>query len=232
LQSLVQHARKELPTLIGLLILTAGLWAFVELADEVLEQETLSVDRAVLLAMRNPTNLSDPLGPRWIEESARDFTALGGVGVLSAITLASAGFLLLDHKRRAAVFVVSAVGSGLLLSTLLKHGFDRPRPDLVPHGSHVYSASFPSGHAMMSAITYLTLGVLLARTVADRRLRLYLVSLAVLLTAAVGVSRVYLGVHWPTDVLAGWTLGGCWAIFCWIIELWLQRIGQIERASD
>lgn len=230
LGALLLLGRKELPLLIGLLAIAAGLWAFVELADEVLEHETLAIDRALLLSMRNAEDLSDPIGPRWFEETARDFTALGGVGVLATITLASAGFLVLDGKHRAALFVLLAVTSGQAISMFLKYWFDRPRPDLVPHGSHVYTSSFPSGHSLMATVTYLTLGVLLARTVTDRRLKVYLVSLAILLSAAIGASRVYLGVHWPTDVLAGWTLGACWAIFCWIIELYLQRAGQVEQA--
>jgi len=219
-----------LPTLIALLVVAGGLWGFVKLADEVQENETLSLDRSVLLAMRNPADLSDPIGPRWFEETARDVTALGGVGILSAMTLASAGLLVLQKKHRAAMFILVAVGGGLLLSTLLKYGFDRPRPDLVPHGSHVYTASFPSGHSMMSAVTYLTLGTLLARTISDRKVKIYLIVIAIVVTASVGVSRVYLGVHWPSDVLAGWTLGACWAIACWTVELWSQRAGRVETA--
>lgn len=226
---LLHFARKELPTLIAVLLLLTGLWIFAEIADEVQEQSTLSIDRAILLAMRNPSDASDPLGPRWFEEAARDFTALGGVGVLTFISLASVGFLWLDGKRSAAVFVMTAVGGGLVLSMLLKYGYSRPRPDLVPHGSHVYTSSFPSGHSMMSAATYLTLGVLLARSVSGRQLRLFLILVALLITAAVGASRVYLGVHWPTDVLAGWVLGACWAILCWVVVLWLQRRGKVER---
>jgi undecaprenyl-diphosphatase len=134
----------------------------------------------------------------------------------------------LDRKAHAALFVVAAVGGGMLLSTLLKMGFDRPRPDLVPHGALVYTASFPSGHATLSAVVYLTLGALLARVQPRFVLKFYLLGLAIVLTVTVGVSRVYLGVHWPTDVLAGWALGAAWALFCWAAALWLQRRGQVE----
>ncbi|MBR9904520.1 MAG: phosphatase PAP2 family protein, partial [Gammaproteobacteria bacterium] len=113
-------------------------------------------------------------------------------------------------------------------STVMKLGFDRPRPDLVPHEAMVYTASFPSGHSMMSAVTYLTLAALLIRVQPALRLKAYLLILAILLTLLVGISRVYLGVHWPTDVLAGWTAGASWAALCWIVMRWMQRHGQLE----
>ena len=203
-------------------------WGFVELAGEVLEGETHAFDERILLALRSATDRSDPLGPGWLEELMRDVTGLGSTGVLTFITLAAAGFLALNRKTHAALFVVAAVGGGMLLSTLLKMGFDRPRPDLVPHGALVYTASFPSGHATLSAVVYLTLGALLARVQPRFVLKLYLLGLAILLTVTVGVSRVYLGVHWPTDVLAGWAIGAAWALFCWAAALWLQRRGQVE----
>ncbi|MFZ0613849.1 MAG: phosphatase PAP2 family protein [Desulfobacterales bacterium] len=221
--------KKEPVVLVAVLIIAGSLWGFAKLSDEVIEGDTHAVDRRLIIAMRNPQDLTDPLGPRWLEEMGRDFTAMGGLGVLTFLTLASAGFLVLQNKTRSAAFLLTAVGSGLILSFLLKSGFDRPRPDLVPHGSFVYTASFPSGHAMMSAVTYLTLGMLLARHQPRRRLKAYLILLAVTLTLAVGVSRVYLGVHWPTDVLAGWTLGASWALLCWLIALWLQRRGQMDE---
>jgi undecaprenyl-diphosphatase len=158
----------------------------------------------------------------------RDVTALGSMGILTFVTLAVAGFMALDRKGHAALFVLVAVGSGMLLGTLLKMGFDRPRPDLVPHGASVYTASFPSSHAMLAAVVYLTLGALLARVQPHRVLKLYLLGLAILLTVAIGASRVYLGVHWPTDVLAGWAIGAGWALLCWAAALWLQRRGRVE----
>ncbi|MFH0981067.1 MAG: phosphatase PAP2 family protein [Planctomycetota bacterium] len=221
--------RHELATLILLVCVVTGVWAFAELADEVMEGATRPLDQAVLLAMRNPADHSDPRGPRWMEEMGRDFTALGGMGVLTFLTLAVAGFLLLQRKRRATVLVLVAVGGGMVLSVLLKHSFERPRPDLVPHASYVFTTSFPSGHSMMSAITYLTLGALLARVQPRPAVKAYVLLLAVLLTVGVGISRVYVGVHWPTDVLAGWTAGATWALLCWLAARWLQLRGQVEE---
>jgi undecaprenyl-diphosphatase len=125
-----------------------------------------------------------------------------------------------------------AIGGGIVVSLLLKQAFARPRPDLVPHGSHVYTSSFPSGHSMMAAVTYLTIGALLARAHEGAAIKAYVIILATLLTTAVGISRVYLGVHWPTDVLAGWTTGGCWAVLCWTLANRLQRRGEIEPESN
>jgi undecaprenyl-diphosphatase len=226
------RSRFELPTLVLIALMAGGLWAFVELSDAVLEGSTERFDRTVLLMMRTPGDTADPLGPGWLEEFGRDLTALGGVGVLTLITLIVCGFLKLQGKSRAALLLLAAVGSGVLFSTLLKLGFDRPRPDLVPHGSIVYTASFPSGHSMMAAVAYLTLGGLLARVQPHRRLKSFLLFTAVLVTVLVGVSRIYLGVHWPTDVLAGWTAGAVWASCCWVIASWLQRKGEVESDAE
>jgi undecaprenyl-diphosphatase len=224
--------RRELAPLLLLIAIAGGVWLFAELAEEVGEGETQAVDRAVLLALREPGDLSDPLGPGWLEESGRDFTALGSIAVLALLTLAVSGFLVLDGKRHAALLVLAAVAGGLLGSHLLKEAFERPRPDLVPHRAVVYTASFPSGHAMMAASTYLTLGALLARVQKRRRLKAFLLVLSALLTLLVGASRVYLGVHWPTDVLAGWTAGGVWAFLCWMVALRLQKRGAIEKPGE
>lgn len=221
-------AKRELGLLAALAIAAGALWLFVELAGEVREGASLAFDRELLLAMRTPGDLADPVGPGWVEEMARDFTALGSLGVLALVALAVVGYLLISRLRAAAVLVAVAVGGGTLVSTLLKHGFDRTRPDLVPHAMDVYTASFPSGHSMLSAVTYLTLAALLMRLQPHRRAKVYVLVTAVLLTLLVGASRVYLGVHWPSDVLAGWAVGATWAIACWVGMWWLQRRGQVD----
>lgn len=220
--------RREAWLLVGLLLVAGALYAFLQIADEVIEGETALFDRAIMLALRDPADLTQPLGPRWLREAARDVTALGSTTVLTFVTLGVAGFLALSRRRATAMLVLAAVGGGTLLSNALKYLFDRPRPDIVPHAMEVYTQSFPSGHSMLSAVTWLTLGALLARTEPRRRVKTYVIAMAMATTLAVGMSRVYLGVHWPTDVLGGWTLGAAWALLCWLVARWLQQRGKVE----
>ena len=219
----------ELLPLAVLAFIAAAIYLFARLADEILEGEAFRFDEAILRALRNPADLADPIGPRWLDIAMLDITALGGTAVLTLITAGVIGFLLMDSKRGAALFVLVAVAGGSLLTTLAKLAFARPRPELVAHLVEVSSYSFPSGHAMSSAVTYLTLGALLARTQARKRIKAYLLGVAVLLTLMIGTSRVYLGVHYPSDVLAGWSLGAAWAMLCWQVERLLQQRGQVER---
>jgi undecaprenyl-diphosphatase len=219
---------REFYTLVLVLLAAAALWGFLELAGEVAEGDTRAADRALLLALRNPSNPADPVGPAWLEEAMRDFTALGSIGVLSFISLGVAGYLALQRRYRALLLLLAAVAGGMVLSSLLKAGFDRPRPDLVPHGARVYTASFPSGHSLLATVVYLTLGALLARLIPDRPTRLFVLALAILLSVLVGVSRVYLGVHWPSDVAAGWMAGSAWALVWWLVARWLQRRHVVE----
>ncbi|MEK0082497.1 phosphatase PAP2 family protein [Benzoatithermus flavus] len=222
----------ERRVLLALLFIAGSIWGFLALGEEVSEGEQLSFDRAILLAFRNPADPNDPLGPPWFESAARDVTALGGTVVLTLMTAGVVGYLVLAGKRSAALFVVASIAGAMILSFAIKAGFERPRPDLVPHGVPVYTASFPSGHATGAAATYLTLGALLARFEARRWTKIYLLSVAVTLTVLIGLSRIYLGVHWPSDVLAGWTLGSSWALFCWVIARWLQRRGKVEGGAN
>jgi undecaprenyl-diphosphatase len=149
--------------------------------------------------------------------------------VLGLAVAGVAGFLLLQGAWRIAVFVVVASSGGWLLNHVLKELFGRARPDVVPHLREVLTLSFPSGHAMTSAAVYLTLGALLMRISKRRLTKFYCMGAAMLLTALVGASRVYLGVHYPTDVLAGWLLGLSWALLCWLVERALERKAGLKR---
>ena len=217
--------------LLALAGIVAGVWAFALLADEVLEGGTQAFDQKLLLAFRH-SDTREPLGPRFVQEAARDVTSLGGTAVLTIVTLIAAGFLSLDGKRHMAFFVCGSVLGGTIAGTILKDLFHRPRPDLVPYSAYFSGASFPSGHSLMSAVTYLTLGALLARSHERRRLKAYFLLVAISLTFAVGVTRVYLGVHWPTDVLAGWTAGAVWALLCWLLARRLQSQRTLELATE
>lgn len=221
----------ELAVLLAAAGLAGGVWIFALVADEVMEGGTQAFDRKLLLAMRKPGDHA-PIGSPAVQDAVRDITALGGVAVLVLVTGITAGFLALDAKKRMALFVIVSVCSGLLASVILKRSFHRTRPDIVPHGEYVSTASFPSGHSMMSAITYLTLGALLARSQGRMRLKAYYLLIAALLTGMVGISRVYLGVHWPTDVLAGWTAGAVWALWCWLVARGLQVRRHIEAEAE
>jgi undecaprenyl-diphosphatase len=216
---------RNLVTLSVVLAVLFGLSVFVAIADEVGENSTQEIDEHLVRALREPNNPADAIGPPWLEEMARDCTALGGVMWLSLLTTGVVVYLTIAGKRRAALFVALAVLGALGLNILLKESFVRPRPSVVPHLSFVDTSSFPSGHSMLSAAVYLTLGTCLSRIEERRRIKAFFVGAALVLTAFVGVSRVWMGVHYPTDVLAGWTLGLTWALVCWLIAetfLWLD----------
>lgn len=213
------------PLLMSALVLVLVL-GFTLIARDMRAGDLLRFDTALLMAFRTADDLSQPIGPVWLHEAARDITALGSFACLGILVLATLGYLILAGRRDMALLVIVAVLGGVALSTMLKLGFNRPRPDL-PHATRIFTASFPSGHAMLTAVTFLTLGALLARISGSWRLRIYFIALALLLSFIVGVSRVYLGVHYPSDVLAGWFIGGAWALLCWTIAFWLQQRGAI-----
>jgi undecaprenyl-diphosphatase len=228
----MRFGRPEVWTLAAVFAIAGLVLAFGHIAEEVLEGDAAKFDQRALLLFRNPSDVSDPIGPPWMEEMARDITALGSFAVLSIVVSAVVIYLLMAQQRAAAFWILAAVCGGVILNNLLKMVYERPRPDLVSHAARVFTTSFPSGHATLSAITYLTLGALLASLHDSLRFEAYFLSLAILLTVAVGVSRVYLGVHYPTDVLAGWCIGAAWAALCWTIVRWLQRRGEIEPPTS
>lgn len=221
--------RDELFILVGMLALIGSVWIIANLAGEVLEGDTLEFDKKLLSALRKADDPSQPIGPAWLELAAFDLTALGGPTVLGLTVAAVTGYLLLHGLYRHAAFVLLASAGGWLLNGVLKEWFARPRPDVVPHLREVMSLSFPSGHALTSAAIFLTLGALLMRVAERRLVKFYCMFVAVMATLLVGATRVYLGVHYPTDVLAGWLIGVSWALVCWLLERSIERTAGLRR---
>jgi undecaprenyl-diphosphatase len=199
-------------------LIAGGLFLFISLASEVREGETHAFDERILLGLRVPGDLGTPIGPYWLNHAMNDITALGGTTVLSLMTILATTYLLLGRRQEIAAFMFLSILGGWLVSQVAKLGIARPRPDIVPHLVEVHNMSFPSGHAMLSAVTYLTLAALLSRAEQYRSTRIFLLGTGILLTLLIGISRIYLGVHYPTDVLGGWCAGATWAAGCWLVS--------------
>ncbi|MGH8019000.1 MAG: phosphatase PAP2 family protein [Opitutaceae bacterium] len=214
------------------IVFVFAVWVFLELADDAPEGDYLGLEEPFMLMFREKDDVSQAVGPWWVTEAARDITALGGTAVLTLMTVLVLGYLLLHRKPRSALLVLVAVVGGTLLNVALKAGFGRARPDFVPHLAESANSSFPSGHSMAAATIYLTLGALLSRTVTRQRERAYLIATALLLSFLVGFTRVFLGVHYPTDVMAGWAAGTAWALLCWDASFVLQQLGLVRPASE
>ncbi|MBC2772131.1 phosphatase PAP2 family protein [Rhizobium sp. AQ_MP] len=208
---------------VWLTALVAALVAYFlfELTGEVLEGETRAFDEGVLLMLRDPSDPALPVGPSWLTKMMVDITALGGVTVLTLLVTLVVVYLALRRKFRTAIFVTVSILGGWGLSSAMKLGIARPRPEVVQHLVEVTDMSFPSGHAMLSAITYLTLGAMLSRLEETPSLRYFFPLVAVFLTLLIGSSRIYLGVHYPTDVLGGWAAGTVWACGSWFVARWM-----------
>ncbi|MFK4810989.1 phosphatase PAP2 family protein [Devosia sp. ZW T5_3] len=230
-RALRDFVKAEALLLSGIALVSGLILGFLRLADEMLEGETEAFDRAILMLFRDKANIDQVIGPPWVQEMVRDVTALGSFAILGLLVLGVVIYLVLARMRGMALLVLVSVLGGTVLSTVLKMGYDRPRPDLVT-SSHQFTASFPSGHAMLSAVTFLTLGAILAQVAPTRALRIFAIGAAIFLTLIVGVSRLYMGVHFPSDVLAGWCLGAAWALGCSLVAFWLQRRGAVEPPAE
>ncbi|MDE2400519.1 MAG: phosphatase PAP2 family protein [Burkholderiales bacterium] len=193
--------------------------AFALLTEDVLEGETRGFDLGVRQFVRSCA--THPWGPRLLE-TMRDISGLGSVSVLVVITTASVGFLMLVRARLTACLVVLSIASATAMVSFMKDLFGRQRPDPALAEHLGLSLSFPSGHAAMSAVVFFTLGALLASTRESLPERLYTVALATLLTGLVGISRIFLGVHWATDVVAGWVFGSGWALLWLMVTISLR----------
>lgn len=189
-------------------------YVFIELADEVTEGSTQQFDEWCVRALRRADDPTLPIGPSWMREAGMDATALGSPLVLVMAVASAVGLLAICGEYRLASATLLATTGGGFLSLILKYIVGRPRPTVVPHLREVTTPSFPSGHAMLSAVVFLTIGVMLMRSVRSRRVKFYILLWSMFLAFVVGISRVYLGVHYPTDVLGGWLAGIAWALVC------------------
>ena len=216
-------------TLLSISAIAGLLFVFGVIAHNVTEGRSFAFDRRIVLALRDPINPSAPVGPVWVQEMARDLTSLGSIIVLSILTLAVSGYLFLARKSAAAWLMMVAVFGGIALNDLLKLVFARPRPDLVYQAVRVFTSSFPSGHAELSAIAYLTMAALLAQTQSSFKIGFYFIAVAALLAILIGISRIYLGVHYPSDVLGGWCIGTAWALACWALLTSIQGRDRVHH---
>lgn len=224
LAAVLAFARSEAVMLAALAVIAGGLLAFVEIADDMTESDGRAFDWTVLGMLHpNAADPADPIGPLWLEHAMSDFTAMGSVTVLVSVVLLTGGFLLLRRRAFEALLLALALGGGLALSQSLKGLFMRERPPDAYRAAEVLNESFPSGHAMLSAVVYLTLGAMLARATPSQRIRAYVIGAAILLTVLVGLTRLYLGAHWASDVLGGWSVGAAWATACWLLDRWIRR---------
>lgn len=224
LRGWLQAADLALPAvLVAIGVLVVG---FLKLGHSVAESKTDAFDRSILLALRAAPD--DPLGPRWFEAAVMHLSALGSGAVTGLVAVIAVTFALLARQPRfAALIAVCALGTSALMG-VLKGLYNRPRPSVVTHLDPPGGLSFPSGHSMISMALYMTLAMLIARALPDRRLRRYTIGVGGLLAFLIGVSRMYLGVHYPSDVVAGWTVGGAWALLCGTIAYRLGRSGELE----
>lgn len=198
------------------LVLAIGFFVvFCAVSYAVLEHRTEFVDQRILMWFRDANDLADPWGPGWFEETVKDLSALGGYPILVLVSTFTVILLLAAKKAAAAVVFVASLVSGSVLSSLLKLLFQRARPDLVDHLDRTFTASFPSAHAMFGTVAWLMVAAMAARFVPDFRLRILVISMSVGVALIIGLTRVYLGVHWPSDIVAGWAMGGAWAGLCW-----------------
>ncbi len=179
-----------------------------------------AADRWLLLSLQSVGEETLPRGPAWIREAGRDLTALGSISVLILVIVAGTGWLLMLGRWRLAAFGGVTIILGILASFGLKLLFEQPRPDLVSNVTPTFTSSFPSSHAMASLVTYLGLALLLASDKRRRAMARYLIVVGLGVSIVSGVSRVYLGVHWPSDVVAGWLAGLTWLLLIGLIAGW------------
>lgn len=217
---------------IGLGVVVFCLVGFIALVFSIETSFVLALDESVIRMLRSGEHLEKLVGPRWLQECARDYTALGGYAVLLMLTLLVYGFLRLEQRRSAGLFIVATVVSGYIMGMVLKETIGRPRPEIVPHLSGVDSGiggpSFPSGHSTMSTVVYVTMALMLSQLSSHKRVKVFLLVAPLAIAFVVGASRVMMGVHYPTDVLGGWMVGLAWAVGAWLLMRLRRRHKSLQ----
>ena len=225
-------ARTEIAAVAALLVVALGTLTFIEVADDMREADGQAFDQAVLHAVRPfADDPGRPWGPWWLKEAAADITALGGISVLGLFALIVIVFLVAQRKWLSAVLLPLGLAGGVALSEGLKAVFERERPPVAVQAVETINASFPSGHALLSTVFYLTVAVMLTRPFPQKRLKALVLGVGVLLALLVGVTRIYLGAHWASDVFAGWSVGAAWAMVLWLIAYGVERRQRLHDAA-
>ncbi|RZJ41410.1 MAG: phosphatase PAP2 family protein, partial [Brevundimonas sp.] len=214
-------ARTEIAVLSALLVIALGVMTFVEVADDMTEADGQMFDLQVLHWLQPVAG--EPRGPWWLHEAAADLTSLGGISVLTLFAVIAFSFLLIQRKRLSALLLVVGLIGGVGLSEGLKALFERERPPIAYQAVETLNASFPSGHALLSTVFYLTLGVMLTRAFPQKRFKAFVLGSAVTIALLIGLTRVYLGAHWASDVIAGWCAGAAWAMALWLVAYAVER---------
>lgn len=214
-------ARAEFAALGALMIAALGVMTFVEIADDTTEADGQAFDQMVLHWMQPAPG--QPRGPWWLHEAAGDVTSLGGIAVLGLFALSAIGFLLILKKRLSAALLVTGLAGGVALSEGLKAVFERERPPAAYQAVETLNASFPSGHALLSTVFYLSVAVMMTRAFPRRRLKAYVLGVGMVFALMIGLTRIYLGAHWATDVFAGWSVGAAWAMCLWLVSYAVER---------
>jgi undecaprenyl-diphosphatase len=224
-------ARTEIGAVAALLAAALAVLTFAEVADDMGEADGQAFDQAVLAAVRPyADDLGRPWGPPWLKEAAADLTSLGGISVLALFALIAVGFLLIMKKRLSALLLVVGLAGGVALSEGLKALFGRERPPAAFQAVETLNASFPSGHALLATVFYLTLGVMLTRAFPRKRLKAYVLGCAVLIVLLIGLTRIYLAAHWASDVFAGWSVGAAWSMALWLVAYAAERRQRLHGA--
>ncbi|WGM32905.1 phosphatase PAP2 family protein [Brevundimonas sp. NIBR11] len=214
-------ARAEFAALGALAIVTLGIMTFVEIADDMTEADGQAFDQMVLHWMQPVAG--QPRGPWWLHEAAADLTSLGGISVLTLFAIVALVFLLILRKRLSALLLIVGLAGGVGLSEGLKALFERQRPPAVYQAVETLNASFPSGHALLSTVFYLTVAVMLTRAFPRKRVKAWVLGVGMTFALIVGLTRIYLGAHWASDVMAGWCVGAAWAMALWLVSYAVER---------